>query len=118
MSDDPHRFLPLSPHQFHILSALTDGERHGYAVIQEVEQRTGGELRLAPGRSIRRLPRLAELGLIADSGREDDRRRYYRLQPIGRAVLRAETRRLEALVNHAHARGIRPSAAPAGQRRS
>jgi DNA-binding PadR family transcriptional regulator len=118
MSDDPHRFLPLSPHQFHILLALTDGERHGYGVIQEVEQRTGGELRLGTGTLYTAIARLVELGLIADSGREDDRRRYYRLQPIGRAVLRAETRRLEALVNHAHARGIRPSAAPAGQRRS
>ena len=102
MSDDPHRFLPLSPHQFHILLALTDGERHGYAVIQEIEQRTGGELRLGTGTLYTAIARLVELGLIADSGREDDRRRYYRLQPIGRAVLRAET---------ATARGARQSRA-------
>ena len=116
--DDPQRFLPLSPHQFHILLALTDGERHGYALIQEIEQRTGGELRLGTGTLYTAIGRLAELGLIADTGRADDRRRYYRLTPLGRSVLKAETRRLEALVRHAHARGIRPSIVPSLGRRS
>ena len=118
MADDPVRFLPLSPQQFHILLALTDGERHGYGVIQDVEQRTGGDLRLGTGTLYTAIARLVVLGLIGDTGREDDRRRYYRLLPLGRAVLRAETRRLEALVRHAHARGVRPSPAPAGSRRS
>lgn len=118
MADDPVRFLPLSPHQFHILLALTDGERHGYGMIQDVEQRTGGAVRLGTGTLYTAIARLAALGLIADAGREDDRRRYYRLLPLGRAVLRAETRRLEGLVRYAHARGVRPSAAPAGTRRS
>jgi DNA-binding PadR family transcriptional regulator len=58
------------------------------------------------------------LRLIADTGREDDRRRYYRLLPLGRAVLRAETQRLEALVRYAHARGVRSTPAPAGTRRT
>jgi DNA-binding PadR family transcriptional regulator len=118
MADNPHRFLPLSPHQFHILLALTDGERHGYGVLQEVARRTGGELRIGTGTLYTAIARLAALGLIGESGRQDDRRRYYRLLRLGHAVLQAETRRLEALVRHAHAHGLRPPAAPAGTRRS
>lgn len=115
---DALSFLPLSPHQFHILLALTDRERHGYAVIQEIEQRTGGELRLGTGTLYTAIGRLVELGLIADTGKADDRRRFYKLLPLGRAVLKAETARLEALVRHAHALGVKPPAAPAGSRRS
>jgi DNA-binding PadR family transcriptional regulator len=115
---DPVRFLPLSAHQFHILLALTDSDRHGYGVIQDVEQRTRGDMRLGTGTLYTAIARLVELGLIGDAGREDDRRRYYRLLPLGRAVLQAETRRLEALVRHAHARGVRSSPAAAGTRRS
>jgi DNA-binding PadR family transcriptional regulator len=122
MAPDPLGFLPLSAHQFHILLALTDADRHGYGVIQDVEQRTRGEMRLGTGTLYTAIARLVALGLIrdagADSGRGDDRRRYYRLLPLGRAVLQAETRRLEALVRHAHARGVRSSPAPAGTRRS
>ena len=117
MAHDPVRFLPLSPQQFHILLALTDGDRHGYGVIQDVEQRTGGAMRLGTGTLYTAIARLVALGLIGET-REDDRRRYYRLLPLGRAVLQAETRRLEALVRHAHARGVRSSPAPAGTRRS
>lgn len=108
---DPLSFLPLTPHQFHILLALVDGPRHGYAVIQEVERRTDGALRLGTGTLYTAVARLAELELIAEAGREDERRRFYRLTPLGRAVLRAETARLEALVRHAHDRGIRPAPA-------
>ena len=68
-----------------------------------------GALRLGTGTLYTAVARLAELGLIVDAGREDDRRRFYRLTPLGRAVLRAETARLEALVRHAHDRGIRPA---------
>jgi DNA-binding PadR family transcriptional regulator len=116
--DDPNSYLPLSPHQFHILLALTDRDRHGYGVIQDIYHRTDGALRVGTGTLYTAIARLAELGLIADSGRADDRRRYYRLQPLGRAVLRAETARLDALVRHAQARGIRPAAGPALSRRS
>jgi DNA-binding PadR family transcriptional regulator len=108
---DPLSFLPLTPHQFHILLALVDGPRHGYAVIQEVERRTDGALRLGTGTLYTAVARLAELDLVAEAGREDERRRFYRLTPLGRAVLRAETARLEALVRHAHDRGIRPAPA-------
>ena len=109
--DDPSRFLPLSPHQFHILLALTDADRHGYALIRDIEKRTDGALRLGTGTLYTGIARLVELGLIADADREHERRRYYRLLPLGRAVLRAETARLEALVRHAHARGVRPAPA-------
>ena len=116
--DKPASFLPLSPHQFHILLALTDAERHGYALIQDIQRRTGGDLRLGTGTLYTAIARLVELGLLADTGRSDDRRRYYRLTTMGRAVLKAETARLEALVRHAHARGIRPAVPSALPRRS
>ena len=116
--DNPASFLPLSPHQFHILLALTDAERHGYALIQDIQRRTGGDLRLGTGTLYTAIARLVELGLIADTGRQDERRRYYRLTALGRAVLKAETARLEALVHHAHARGIRPSVTSVLSRRS
>jgi DNA-binding PadR family transcriptional regulator len=102
---DALRFLPLSPQQFHILLALSDRERHGYGIILDVVRRTDGALRLGTGTLYTSVARLAELGLIADADR-DDRRRYYRLTPVGRAVLRAETARLEALVRHAHDRRV------------
>ena len=116
--DKPASFLPLSPHQFHILLALIDAERHGYALIQDIHRRTGGDLRLGTGTLYTAIARLVELGLLADTGRNDDRRRYYRLTTMGRAVLKAETARLEALVRHAHARGIRPAVPSALPRRS
>jgi DNA-binding PadR family transcriptional regulator len=116
--NDPNRFLPLSPHQFHILLALVDHDRHGYAMIREIEQRTAGALRLGTGTLYTAIARLVELGLIADTGRADERRRYYRLLPLGRAVLKAETARLEALVRHAHDKDVRSPAAPALLRRS
>jgi DNA-binding PadR family transcriptional regulator len=116
--DDPYSYLPLSSHQFHILLALTDRDRHGYGVIQDIHHRTAGALRVGTGTLYTAIARLVELELIADSGRADERRRYYRLLPLGRAVLRAETTRLDALVRHAGDRGIRPAAAPALSRRS
>ncbi|HYN08912.1 MAG TPA: PadR family transcriptional regulator [Vicinamibacterales bacterium] len=116
--ENPLRFLPLTPHQFHILLALVDGPRHGYAVIQDVDRRTAGTLRLGTGTLYTAVARLVELGIIVDAAREDDRRRFYRLTPLGRAVLRAETARLEALVRHAHERGVRPASLPPLPRRS
>jgi DNA-binding PadR family transcriptional regulator len=101
---DARRFLPLSPQQFHILLALSDRERHGYGIILDVVERTGGGLRLGTGTLYTSVARLAELGLITEADRadRDERRRFYRLTPLGRAVLRAETARLEGLVRHAH----------------
>ena len=81
--DKPASFLPLSPHQFHILLALTDAERHGYALIQDIHRRTGGDLRLGTGTLYTAIARLVELGLLADTGRSDDRRRYLPLDHDG-----------------------------------
>jgi DNA-binding PadR family transcriptional regulator len=114
---DPSGFLPLTPHQFHILLALVDRNRHGYGVIQDVDRRTAGELRLGTGTLYTAIARLVDLGLIAEADRTDERRRYYQLTTLGRAVLRAETARLEALVRHARERGVRPASVPALPRR-
>lgn len=104
---------PLPPATFHILLALTDGERHGYAIIQEIEARTGGELRLSAGTLYRSIARMVEQGLIAEvmrrpSRQDDPRRRYYRITALGTAVARAEMRRLTQLVRLARASGLTP----------
>jgi DNA-binding PadR family transcriptional regulator len=104
---DTTGLLPLTAQQFHILLALTDGACHGYGIIQAVRQRTGGELTLGTGTLYTALARLVDLALVADTERQDARRRFYRLTALGRAVLSAETARLESLVRHAHASGIR-----------
>jgi len=113
----PESLLPLPPATFHILLALADGDRHGYGIIQEVEERTGGELRLSPGTLYRSIQRLQEQGLLVETDErpapelDDERRRYYRLTPFGEEVARAETRRLHALVKMARARGLAPGRA-------
>ena len=120
MSPDRHdidALLPLPPATFHILLSLAEGDRHGYGIIQDVEQRTGGELRLSAGTLYRSIQRLLEQGLIVESTRrpapaeDDERRRYYRLTAFGTAVARAETRRLADLVRMARARGLTPETA-------
>jgi DNA-binding PadR family transcriptional regulator len=105
--------LPLPPATFHILLALLDEERHGYAIIQDVEARTEGELRLSAGTLYRSIARMVEQGLITEVAKrhtaaDDQRRRYYRLTPFGTAVARAEMRRLSQLVRLARARGLKP----------
>jgi DNA-binding PadR family transcriptional regulator len=110
---DVDGFLPLPPATLHILIALTGGERHGYAVIQDVEARTGGELRLSAGTLYRSVARMLQQGLIAEVTRrrtreDDERRRYYRITALGTSVARAEVRRLSQIVNMAAARGLKP----------
>lgn len=94
--------LPLPAAAFHILIALSAGEAHGYGIIQDVEARTDGALRLSPGTLYRTIQRLLEQGVIEEPrravSRADPRRRYYRITPFGTAVARAETRRLAELV--------------------
>src|SRR3982751_7069632 len=90
--------LPLPPATFHILLALVDQERHGYAIIQDVEARTDGELRLSAGTLYRAMARMVEQGLIVEVEKrrtraDDERRRYYRITSFGQAVARAEMRR-------------------------
>ena len=109
------QLLPLPAATFHILLALLDEERHGYAIIQDVEARTRGELRLSAGTLYRSIARMVEQGLITEVAKrrpsdEDQRRRYYRLTPFGTTVARAEMRRLSELVRLARARGLKPEA--------
>jgi DNA-binding PadR family transcriptional regulator len=113
---DATRFLPLSPQQFHILLALSDRERHGYGIILDVLARTGGQLRLGTGTLYTSVARLSALRLLVEADRDDHRRRFYKLTPLGRAVLRAETARLEALVAHAHDRRVFGPRRPVGLR--
>ena len=104
--------LPLPPATFHILLAVLNGERHGYAIIQDVEARTEGELRMSAGTLYRSIARMVEQGLIAEvtpkrrTMTEDERRRYYRVTPFGTAVARAEMRRLSQLIRIARASGL------------
>lgn len=108
---DPASLLPLTPAVFHILLALAEGERHGYAVMQEVEARTGGIVRMGPGTLYGSLKRMIASGLIQSAGDEDgERRRHYTLTKLGRAVLQAEAERLESLVDAARARRVLPKA--------
>jgi DNA-binding PadR family transcriptional regulator len=111
--EDIDALLPLPAATFHILLALAGGECHGYGIIQDVEARTGGELRLSAGTLYRSIARMVEQGLIAEvakrrSRSDDERRRYYRLTPFGGSVARAELRRLAQLVRLAKARGLSP----------
>jgi DNA-binding PadR family transcriptional regulator len=109
--------LPLPPATFHILLALAGEDRHGYGIIQDVEARTGGELRLSPGTLYRSIQRMQEQGLIVETRErpapeeDDERRRYYRITPFGHAVAKAEARRLAQLVKMARAKGLAPGRA-------
>ena len=101
------QFLPLTAVVFEILLALAAGERHGYEIMQDVERRSDGRIVLHTGTLYRALGRLLEQGLIEEleerpaADRDDERRRYYRLSSIGRAVARAEGERLAGQVSAA-----------------
>ena len=111
-TSDVDALLPLPPATFHILVALAKEDRHGYAVILDVEQRTGGELRLSAGTLYRSIQRMLEQGLIRETRDrpapefDDERRRYYRITPFGEAVGRAEAQRMSSLVRMARAQGL------------
>ena len=105
---DPAPYLPLTPAAFHVLLALADGPKHGYLVMKEVEERTGGEVRLSTGTLYGLIKRFLDDEVIVELPAEDDgneRRRPYKLTPFGRQVARAEALRLEQLVTAA--RGVR-----------
>jgi DNA-binding PadR family transcriptional regulator len=111
---DPSSLVPLPPATFHILLAVADEDRHGYAIIQDVAARTGGELKLSAGTLYRSVQRMMEQGLIVEPRErpepefDDERRRYYRITPFGRKVAEAEARRLAQLVRMARQRGFAP----------
>jgi DNA-binding PadR family transcriptional regulator len=105
--------LPLPPAVFHILIALGEGEKHGYAVMQEVENRTDGKVRMSPGTLYGSIRKMLDEGLIEESFRrgaaaDDERRRYYRVTKFGRAVAAAEAERLTSLLHHARLNGLVP----------
>ena len=116
---DIESMLPLAPAAFHILVALAEDDRHGYAIMELVAERTRGTVKLSPGTLYRTLQRLLEQGLIREveprerpsPADDDERRRYYRLSPFGRSVVRAEARRLAGLVRLAQASGVAPQRA-------
>ena len=110
----PETFLPLQPAVFHILMAVADDDRHGYAIIQDVSQRTDGAVRLSAGTLYRSIQRMLEDGLLTEIDErpnpeeDDERRRYYRITALGRSVARAEAQRLTDLVKLARASGFIP----------
>jgi DNA-binding PadR family transcriptional regulator len=110
----PESLLPLQSATFHILLALADADRHGYAIIQEVASRTSGDVRLSAGTLYRSIQRMLEQGLIEElrvrpaPELDDERRRYYRITPFGKAVARAETQRLAELLRLARVSGFSP----------
>lgn len=112
-SPDPADFLPLTPASAHILLALADQDRHGYAIMQEAERITGGAARMGPGTLYGTIKRMMAAGLVEeaderpDPALDDERRRYYRATELGRAVLAAETARMSALISAAHAKRVR-----------
>ena len=111
---DPASLLPLPPATFHILLAVADEDRHGYAIIQDVAARTSNELKLSAGTLYRSVQRMQEQGLIVEPRErpepdmDDERRRYYRITEFGRKVAEAEARRLSQLVRMARQRGFAP----------
>ena len=120
MPDKPRsvdRLLPLKPKALHVLLAVADGPRHGYSIMQEVAERTEGQVRLWPAALYGLLRELENADFIVESSQrpaadeDDERRRYFALTPLGKRVLDAEVRRLEAIVHHARSsRALRKAA--------
>ena len=115
-SDSEH--LPLTPVVLHILLALADGERHGYAIAQEVEEASEGAIRMGAGTLYGSIQRMVAAGLIEEASRrghggEDERRRYYRATALGKRVLALESERLRKIVVLARAKQILPGPEPA-----
>lgn len=113
---EPREFLPLPSAPFHILVALTRGERHGYALMGDVEALSNGSVRMGPGTLYGTLKRLVDQGLVEESdhrpepGVDDERRRYYELTALGAEVCAAEAERLASLARVAR-RNLRPGIA-------
>ena len=108
----PENHLPLTPAVFHILLALSDGKKHGYAIMREVELTSEGRMTMGPGTLYGAIKRLLKANLIAESDYkpdpilDDSRRRYYELSDLGRKVLAGESERLANLVEYARRKDI------------
>jgi DNA-binding PadR family transcriptional regulator len=109
---DPRAHLPLTPVVLHILLALSDGERHGYAIAQEIEETTDGQIRTGPGTLYGSIQRMLGSALIEEaphrkrSADDDERRRYYRMTALGRRVLELEVHRLADVVRVARGKRL------------
>lgn len=103
-ANSTEQLLPLTPPVFHILLALADEERHGYGIMQDVARQTDNALQLGPGTLYGCLKRMLTAGLVEESDErpdlalDDERRRYYRMTPLGKRVVRAEAQRLASAV--------------------
>lgn len=112
--------LPLTPAAFHVLLALADRDRHGYAIMQEVEETTEGRVTMGPGTLYGTIKRLLRAGWIEESDErpdpelDDRRRRYYRLTGLGRRVAAAEAARLREVVAEARSKNLLPAAEISG----
>lgn len=110
----PEQFLPLHRDTFQILVALADRDRHGYSILLDIAERTGGPHPISPSTLYSSIRRMLESGLIVelderpDPDHDDERRRYYRLTPLGRRVATVEAQRLERLLRDARAGGLLP----------
>ena len=108
------RPFTLSRDTFHILVALAECDRHGYSILQEIEERTRGDVRLSPSTLYSAIKRLLAEGLIEelderpDPQHDDERRRYYRLTPVGKSAAIEEARKLQKLLADARATGLAP----------
>jgi DNA-binding PadR family transcriptional regulator len=108
----PESLLPLPAATLHILMAVSDDDRHGYAIIQEVAASTNGDLKLSAGTLYRSIQRMLEQGLLIETRdrpapeEDDERRRYYRITDFGRTVAKAEAQRLQQLVRLARKSGF------------
>ena len=109
---DAESYLPLTAPVFHVLLALADEAKHGYAILKEVEERTNGKVQLTSGTLYAIIKRLLNDGLIDEiedrRAQADERRRYYRLTRLGRRVAEAEARRMENLVRTAQEKRLVP----------
>ena len=119
--DEAETMLPLTPAVFHVLLALADGERHGYAIMQEVAESTEQRIKMGPGTLYGTIKRLLEARLIEESDQrpdpemDDERRRYYRLTGLGQQVLRAEALRYDQMVKLARRKKLLEKTARTGQ---
>lgn len=108
----PRDLLPLPVSQLHILMALATGDKHGYAIMQEVEALTDGAVTMGPGTLYGTVKKMLKAGLVEESDErpdpelDDERRRYYRITGLGGRVLDAEVSRMEQLARTARARQV------------
>lgn len=107
---DPRELLPLTPVVLHILLAVSRGERHGYAIAQEVERDSDGQLKVGPGTLYGSIQRMQRAGLLEETSRrpddDDPRRRYYRATTFGRRVLELELDRIAGVVRVARGKQV------------